>query len=185
MEYIVNRTHTQIQLIFATVIFIILSDQYAMADCTGCCSSHGGVVCVNGVTKCGDGTALSATCTEKGCNACTVTPDKPAVSTGSASAVTSSSATLNGTINPNGTNTTYYFEYGGSTGYGSSTASSSAGSGSTGTSVTANITGLNANTTYHFRLLASNTGGISYGSDATFTAAGSGGTTPTNPTATA
>lgn len=40
------------------------------SDCTGCCSSHGGVVCSNGVAMCGDGTPLSPTCQAKGCNKC-------------------------------------------------------------------------------------------------------------------
>ena len=39
-------------------------------NCQGCCSSHGGVVCSNGITRCGDGTALSSTCANKGCNTC-------------------------------------------------------------------------------------------------------------------
>jgi len=40
------------------------------SDCRGCCSSHGGVVCNNGVSQCGDGTPLSSTCAAKGCNQC-------------------------------------------------------------------------------------------------------------------
>jgi hypothetical protein len=40
------------------------------SDCSGCCSSHGGVCCNNGVTSCCDGTALSTTCVSKGCNQC-------------------------------------------------------------------------------------------------------------------
>ena len=40
------------------------------SECQGCCSSHGGVVCNNGVTECGDGSALSQTCIDKGCNVC-------------------------------------------------------------------------------------------------------------------
>jgi hypothetical protein len=39
-------------------------------NCQGCCSRHGGVVCDKGVTRCRDGSALSATCKNKGCNAC-------------------------------------------------------------------------------------------------------------------
>lgn len=39
-------------------------------NCGGCCSGHGGVVCVGGITKCSDGTALSSTCRNKGCNMC-------------------------------------------------------------------------------------------------------------------
>lgn len=39
-------------------------------NCQGCCSSHGGVVCRNGVTQCSDGSPLSGTCRGKGCNMC-------------------------------------------------------------------------------------------------------------------
>ncbi|MFC1488830.1 DNA/RNA non-specific endonuclease [Thermodesulfobacteriota bacterium] len=40
------------------------------AGCRGCCSHHGGVVCINGVTKCRDGSPLSQKCATKGCNKC-------------------------------------------------------------------------------------------------------------------
>lgn len=40
------------------------------SDCTGCCSSHGGVCCTNGTTSCCDGSPLSQTCISKGCNKC-------------------------------------------------------------------------------------------------------------------
>ena len=42
----------------------------AVANCQGCCSSHGGVVCLEGVTQCADGTLLSDTCIDKGCDDC-------------------------------------------------------------------------------------------------------------------
>jgi hypothetical protein len=53
----------------------------------------------------------------------------PTASTGAASGVQVTQATLNGTVNPNGVDTHYYFQYGTSTGYGSSTGSVDAGSG--------------------------------------------------------
>lgn len=40
------------------------------SDCVGCCSSHGGVCCNNGVPMCCDGASLSTTCAAKGCNQC-------------------------------------------------------------------------------------------------------------------
>lgn len=40
------------------------------SDCRGCCSSHGGVVCSNGIAQCADGSALTSTCSSKGCNQC-------------------------------------------------------------------------------------------------------------------
>lgn len=93
----------------------------------------------------------------------------PTITTGSATSVTTNSATLHGTVNPNGASTTYYFEYGTDTDYGLTTPSTDAGSGTSDVSVSADITGLSASTTYHFRLAATNSGGTSYGDDATFT----------------
>jgi formylglycine-generating enzyme required for sulfatase activity len=93
---------------------------------------------------------------------------KPTVSTGSASAITTTTATLNGTANPNGLSTTYYFQYGTTTSYGSSTTSTSTGEGSSSVSVSASLTGLSKNTTYHYRLVATNSAGTSVGSDKSF-----------------
>jgi hypothetical protein len=97
----------------------------------------------------------------------------PTAVTGSASGISAVTATLNGTVNPNGAATTYYFEYGTSTAYGTNTAPTSAGAGSTPVSVTANVSGLNPSTTYHFQLVATSAEGSSLGGDSTFsTAAG-------------
>lgn len=49
---------------------VIIFYNVALADCTGCCSYHGGVCCISGETKCCDGTSLSDTCKEKGCDVC-------------------------------------------------------------------------------------------------------------------
>ncbi len=99
-----------------------------------------------------------------------------AVTTGAATDVTQTSAILNGTVNPNGESTNYYFEYGADTSYGSTTESTSAGSGTTDVSVSVEITGLTSGTTYHFRLVATNSSGTTYGIDVTFvTDTGSGG----------
>ena len=98
----------------------------------------------------------------------TPTPAPSAV-TGSASSVGVTSATLNGSINPNGQPTSYQFEYGTSTAYGRSTPTSSAGSGTSGVPVSASLTGLSRNTTYHFRLVAIDAQAHRYpGADATF-----------------
>jgi bacillolysin len=98
-------------------------------------------------------------------------PQPPGVTTGAASGVTHEAATLNGSVDPNGSATTYRFEYGTASSYGSSTASQSAGSGTSGVDVSAGVSGLAAETTYHFRLVASNAAGTSYGSDQTFSTA--------------
>lgn len=89
--------------------------------------------------------------------------------TNPATSISLSSATLNGTINPNGLSTSYHFDWGTTTSYGSSTATLSAGSGSSAVNVNTNISGLAASTTYHFRISATNSSGTYNGSDITFT----------------
>lgn len=84
-----------------------------------------------------------------------------------ASNVTWSSATLNGTVNPNGLATQYYFQYGLSDSYGYSTTVTVAGDGTTATSVTANITSLQPDTVYHYRIVADTGMDMSYGVDMT------------------
>jgi len=93
----------------------------------------------------------------------------PSVTTLPATSVTSVSAVLNGTVNPNSLSTTYYFQWGTSTSYSNATSSLSAGSGTTTVAVNASISSLISGTTYHFRLVAINSDGTSYGSDLTFT----------------
>ncbi|MBA7596698.1 hypothetical protein ES703_03682 [subsurface metagenome] len=95
----------------------------------------------------------------------------PTAITGTPTDVSSVSATLNGTVNPNGSSTTYYFEYGITTNYGSQTPDppGSVGSGTSNVSVSAPVLELTPNTTYHFRLVASNIGGVDEGNDTTFT----------------
>ena len=63
--------------------------------------------------------------------------------------------------------TTVYFQYGRTTGYGSRTPNHTK-TGNNYRNVFANISGLSAHTTYHFRIVASNTAGIRYGPDRTF-----------------
>jgi len=98
-------------------------------------------------------------------------PQAPSVTTGSPTAVTSVSATLNGTVNPHNQATTFRVDYGTTTAYGSSTddAEVTPADGSTHP-VAADVTGLSAGTTYHYRLVATNATGTTYGADATFTA---------------
>ena len=89
-----------------------------------------------------------------------------------ASVITTTGATLNGTLNPNSSATSFHFEYGTDTTYGTSTASTDAGAGAEDQPVTAELTGLTAGTTYHFRLVADNgTGGVQHGADTTFSTA--------------
>jgi hypothetical protein len=92
----------------------------------------------------------------------------PLVTTGGAAQVTISSATLTGTVNPRGLSTSYYFQYGTTTAYGSRTASTAAGKGGAGVAAAAQISGLGSNTRYHYRLIAHNSDGTTAGNDRTF-----------------
>ncbi len=109
----------------------------------------------------------------------TASLEAPTVTTGSATSVTSGSVTLNGSVYPNGLSTTYYFEYGADTSYGSTTTEADMGSGTEELSVSADLTGLSEGTTYHFRLVATNGGGTSYGEDGIFATATDGGSSDT------
>jgi carbohydrate binding protein with CBM4/9 domain len=95
----------------------------------------------------------------------------PAVTEDSASTITSSGANLSGTVNPRGESTTYQFQYGTDTSYGNEvpTTAGSVGSGSSPVSETATLTGLTSSTIYHYRLVATNSTGTTYGQDMTFT----------------
>lgn len=92
----------------------------------------------------------------------------PAATTNPATNVANFSATLNGTVNPNELSTAVHFDYGTTTNYGSSTATQNY-SGYTVQNVVANLSNLRAGATYHFRIVASNAAGTSYGTDRTFT----------------
>jgi hypothetical protein len=93
---------------------------------------------------------------------------KPTLSGEEARNVTAETADLSGKLNPNGTDTKYLFEYGESTGYGTKTPEQDAGAGFTETTVTAHLTGLAKNKTYHWRLVATSTAGTTTGPDHTF-----------------
>jgi hypothetical protein len=95
----------------------------------------------------------------------------PAATTGAAGAVTDLSATLGALTPPHGAPTSYRFQLGPTTAYGSTTPSTAAGSG-TGTVVAvAALAGLSPARTYHYRLVATNAGGVTNGADRTFTTA--------------
>jgi phosphodiesterase/alkaline phosphatase D-like protein len=94
----------------------------------------------------------------------------PTVTTNAASGVSTTGATLNGTVNANNASTTVTFEYGLDTSYGTTvTADQSPVSGTTNTAVSKAITGLTPNTTYHYRVKGQNGGGTANGADMTFT----------------
>src|SRR4051812_4604900 len=92
----------------------------------------------------------------------------PSVSTGGAKNVSPDAATVSGTLNPNGQVTTWYFQYGRSKSYGARTTALDAGSGKKRVSVSSTLTGLLHKTTYHYRLVATNGAGRTFGRDRTF-----------------
>jgi hypothetical protein len=86
--------------------------------------------------------------------------------------VTGTTATLTGTVDPAGHTTSWYFEFGTTTGYGTKTASQNAGSTPGAKNLAVPIGSLLSATTYHFRLVATSSAGTSYGADTAFTTAG-------------
>jgi uncharacterized protein (TIGR02145 family) len=113
--------------------------------------------------------AVSAGGTADGADLSFTTTQPPTVTTGSAGSITTTTGTLNGTVNANNLSSTVTFDYGTTTSYGLNiSAIPSPVTGSTVTSVSASLSGLTPSTTYHFRVKAMSSGGISYGNDGTF-----------------
>jgi hypothetical protein len=94
-------------------------------------------------------------------------PAPPVATTGAADAITRSSAAVTGTVNPGGAATTYRFEYGTSSSYGLTTAEQDAGSGADPVAVRATLSNLTTDTTYHYRVVATNAAGLAQGADRT------------------
>ena len=97
-----------------------------------------------------------------------VSQPPPSVRTATASSVTGTGAVLNGAFDPQGLSTTYQFEYGPSTAYGSTTPVGEPDSGSASVPVSAVAEGLEPGKVYHFRLVATSAAGTSYGADQVF-----------------
>src|SRR5690349_22477755 len=93
----------------------------------------------------------------------------PSATTGPVNSVGPTTATITGSVNPNGTATSWQFEYGTSTNYGSVTTAGNAGSGTSSVPVSFALTGLKAGTTYHYRLVATSTAGTTRGADGILT----------------
>ena len=91
----------------------------------------------------------------------------PTVLTGGAQQVSYGSATLTGSVNPRGSDASYYFQYGPTKAYGGQTAIADAGAGAKTVNVSLPVTGLQPLTVYHYRLVAVNSGGAASGHDAT------------------
>ena len=145
----------------------------AVAGLTCNTTYHYRVVGANsaGTTNGGDLTFTTA--------ACAATP--PAASTTAATAVSATGATLNGTVTSNGASTTVTFQYGLTTGYGSTVTAvqSPLAANASGAAVSAAIAGLTCNTTYHFRAVGANGAGTTAGGDLAFTTATCAGTATT------
>jgi hypothetical protein len=105
----------------------------------------------------------------------------PSASTGAASAITTNSATLGGTVNPNGADTHFNFEYGTSSSLSSysSTGTQDLGSGTSASGISANVASLNAGTQYYFRVVAYNSSGTTNGLIVPFSTASAAQTGPT------
>lgn len=133
----------------------------------------GDTVAVRVVAPATLGQAATATLTIGGVGAdfTVTTVAAPDVATSSATNITLTSATLNATVNPHGSDTTALFDYGATASYGSQVVASPVpGAGVTPVAVSAAIAGLSCSTTYHFRIAATNLASAT-GSDLTFTTA--------------
>ena len=94
--------------------------------------------------------------------------EKPVAGTGAATGIEPTTVVLNGFVTPKGAATTYYFQYGTSSLYGSVTPAGTVAAGSGRAKVTAAVTGLAPVTTYHYRLVAQNSVGVARGGHRTF-----------------
>ncbi len=107
----------------------------------------------------------------------------PSVGPGSgnsyAVSVAAGTANLTAGIYANGLPTTYYWQYGPTTAYGQQSPAASIGAAAGPQAITTELSGLAAGTTYHYRLVAGNADGVSYGYDYTLTTAAG----PPQPTA--
>jgi hypothetical protein len=116
--------------------------------------------------------ATNAAGTSTGGDQTFTTTGPPGIKAGVATSITSSTATLNASLDSRGHTTTWYFQYGTTTAYNLKTPTHSQ-SGSVGSrSVSEGIGGLSAATVYHFRLVATNSSGTSVGPDTVFTSGG-------------
>ncbi len=120
-------------------------------------------------TRRGTSAALAALALTLAVPAIAAAATKPGATTLGASKVTITTATLTGQVNPHGSPTTFYFQYGTTTAYGSRTPNVGVGAGTATGGVTAPIAGLGPNTKYHYRVVAHNPLGTTAGTDRTFT----------------
>lgn len=98
----------------------------------------------------------------------------PLVITDPADNISSNSAQLHGRVNPVGSLSDAFFQWGLTTSYGSVTPTQNVGAGQDFLAIQADLVGLIPATTYHFRAVGRNENGTSFGDDALFVTQGSG-----------
>ncbi len=127
--------------------------------------------------------AINEAATVKGEDKTFKTPKLPSLTTEAATGVNGTEATLKASVNPNGSSTTYQFEYGPTTSYGIKVpiGLESVGSGTSAVAVSRAIWGLKEGATYHYRVIATNAAGTANGSDKSFTTLDPPETTITSP----
>ncbi|MFL5885394.1 MAG: hypothetical protein ACJ77M_10015 [Thermoleophilaceae bacterium] len=92
----------------------------------------------------------------------------PTATTGGAKSITATTATLTGSVDPNHNATSFHFEYGRTTSYGSRTPDGPTDATKGSQPVSQNVTGLAPTTTYHYRVVATSPGFTVLGKDRTF-----------------
>ncbi len=95
----------------------------------------------------------------------------PVVETQTARGMLADAVLISGAVNPNGANTTAYFEWGLTTSYGNATVARALGDGMSYLSPGIYVTGLSCGTSYHYRVVGSNSFGTTYGADRVLTTA--------------
>ena len=94
---------------------------------------------------------------------------KATVTTGAAANVTFQSARVGGSVDPNKTATSYYFQFGTTTALGTETAATPVGAGDKAVRISVDLGGLAPTTRYHYRIVAQNASGTTLGKRRTFT----------------
>jgi hypothetical protein len=102
-----------------------------------------------------------------GAGAASTTPAAPGVSTGGVSRERGTSAMLQGAVNPRGSSTTYFFQYGPTVAYGSQTTPGTLAAGFATVKVGQVVALIHPG--YHYRLVATNARGTTFGKDKVFT----------------
>jgi hypothetical protein len=94
----------------------------------------------------------------------------PSVTTGYAVGISPTSEKVLGVLNPHGQATNFHFDYGSTTSYGTGTGNTKAGASNANRGANAVLNGLTPGATYHYRLVATNASGTTFGGDQTFIA---------------